>query len=126
MLIASEALHAGGQLIRRLEYVTPVKKNRLGPKEAWCFEQQICSTRGAAGFVVTIEAHTPKVSSCQAYLHVWMFVMASFTSQACPAVQCESRPGGDVELSAFCPFAQQRCTIHAIASIQSDCHLPTI
>ncbi|KAK9797077.1 hypothetical protein WJX73_003567 [Symbiochloris irregularis] len=52
---------AGGRLERRLEYITPVKKNRLGPKEAWCYEQQVCRTRGAAGFVVTIEVHTPKV-----------------------------------------------------------------
>lgn len=51
----------GKELVRRLEYVTPVKKNKLGPKEAWCIEKEVCTTRGLAGFVVLEEAYTPRL-----------------------------------------------------------------
>lgn len=54
-------LPTGKELVRRLEYVTPVKKNKLGPKEAWCIEKEVCTTRGLAGFVVLEEAYTPRV-----------------------------------------------------------------
>ena len=39
----------------------PVKRNRLGPREARCEEVQRCKRRGAAGFHVQVIARTPEV-----------------------------------------------------------------
>ena len=39
----------------------PVKRNRLGPREARCEEVQRCSRRGADGFHVQVTARTPDV-----------------------------------------------------------------
>lgn len=52
---------AGAGLERRLEYTVPVKRNRLGPREARCEEVQRCKRRGAAGFHVQVIARTPEV-----------------------------------------------------------------
>ncbi|KAK9839276.1 hypothetical protein WJX81_005429 [Elliptochloris bilobata] len=48
-------------LERRLEYTVPVKRSRLGPREARCEEAQRCERRGADGFHVHVVARTPEV-----------------------------------------------------------------
>ena len=42
-------------------YITPVKKNVLGPREAYTEEESICMRRHAGGFIVKTCAYTRKV-----------------------------------------------------------------
>ena len=58
---------SGGGIERRLEYTVPVKRNRLGPREARCEEVQRCSRRGADGFHVQVTARTPDVRTGEPY-----------------------------------------------------------
>lgn len=43
-------------------FITPVKKNVLGPSEAYTEEEYICQRRGSSGFSVQVFAYTRKVS----------------------------------------------------------------
>ena len=52
---------AGGELIRRAEYITPVKKNAFGPREAYTEEEHRCRRRGEGGFDVHVCAYTRQV-----------------------------------------------------------------
>ena len=45
-------LYADGALCREETYINPLKKNSLGPKEAFCLDQQRCVQRNASGFVI--------------------------------------------------------------------------
>ncbi len=47
--------------VKTAHYITPVKKNVLGPKEAYTEEESICQRRHAGGFIVKTFAYTRKV-----------------------------------------------------------------
>ena len=49
-----------GCLVREEQYINPLKKNSLGPNEAFCIDQQQCLHRSTAGFVLERKVFTPK------------------------------------------------------------------
>ena len=57
------SVSAEGALVKAQQYVLPLKKNPLGPKEALAQDRLTCLHRSAAGFLVTAESHTPHVST---------------------------------------------------------------
>ncbi|KAL0020321.1 hypothetical protein WJX77_008974 [Trebouxia sp. C0004] len=50
-----------GDLVRKETYINPLKKNKLGPREAFCIDQQRCIRRGSSGFVLERKVYTPQV-----------------------------------------------------------------
>ncbi len=54
---------ADGDLVRKETYINPLKKNNLGPREAFCIDQQRCIRRGSSGFVLERKVYTPQVTS---------------------------------------------------------------
>lgn len=51
--------------MRRVKYITPVKKQMIGPKEAQCIESYRCTGHPDSGWQVDVTVQTPKVSiSC--------------------------------------------------------------
>ena len=54
-------MDADGVLVREEQYINPLKKNSLGPREALCIDQQQCRHRSSQGFVVDRKVFTPKV-----------------------------------------------------------------
>eukprot|EP00884_Botryococcus_braunii_P008517 jgi/Botrbrau1/17667/Bobra.0166s0093.1 len=46
---------------RRVRYVSPVKKNMLGPRSALCLEEWMCGVRSGAAFVADCRVFNPKV-----------------------------------------------------------------
>ncbi|DBB05390.1 TPA: hypothetical protein ACH3X3_010606 [Trebouxia sp. C0006] len=50
-----------GELVRKETYINPLKKNNLGPREAFCIDQQCCIHRGPSGFVLERKVYTPQV-----------------------------------------------------------------
>ena len=57
----SLAITTDKQLVRRISYTTPLKKNSLGPSTADCVEEWRLQSWTADAFVVCVEARTPKV-----------------------------------------------------------------
>ena len=53
---------ADGELVRKETYINPLKKNNLGPREAFCIDQQCCIHRSPAGFVLERKVYTPQVT----------------------------------------------------------------
>ena len=53
---------ADGDLVRKETYINPLKKNNLGPREAFCIDQQRCIRRGPSGFVLERKVYTPQVT----------------------------------------------------------------
>ena len=53
---------ADGELVRKETYINPLKKNNLGPREAFCIDQQCCIHRNPAGFVLERKVYTPQVT----------------------------------------------------------------
>ena len=55
--------HAGKDSgrVREVAYVTPVKKNAVGPSEAQTYEVHRCRACGEGGFCVDVEARNPQV-----------------------------------------------------------------
>lgn len=60
-LIKFMASLAGGQRTRQVEYTMPLKKNALGPSEAYNVELYTVAHKEPGGWVVNIEVNTPKV-----------------------------------------------------------------
>ena len=50
-----------GDLVRKETYINPLKKNSLGPREAFCIDQQRCIHRSTSGFVLERKVYTPQV-----------------------------------------------------------------
>lgn len=50
-----------GDLVRKETYINPLKKNSLGPSEAFCVDQQRCIHRSTSGFVLERKVYTPQV-----------------------------------------------------------------
>lgn len=59
----SDAVCAGDTAVRKVSYVTPFKKQVIGPKEAKAIE--VYESRGIPdqGFVVDVKVHTPEVEA---------------------------------------------------------------
>lgn len=55
------ALCTGSELVRKKSYVHPVKKNAVGPSEAFTQEESQCLTRNDAGFATESQAYTREV-----------------------------------------------------------------
>ena len=73
----------GGVLSREETYINPLKKNSLGPKEAFCLDQQKCVQRNSSGFVLERKVFTPKVVSCLCFhLRICMSCLSSLVSYA--------------------------------------------
>lgn len=53
---------ADGDLVRKETYINPLKKNNLGPREAFCIDQQRCIRRSPSGFVLERKVYTPQVT----------------------------------------------------------------
>ncbi|KAK9918828.1 hypothetical protein WJX75_007292 [Coccomyxa subellipsoidea] len=50
-----------GGAVRRVKYITPVKKQMIGPKEAQCIESYRCTGHPDSGWQVDVTVQTPKV-----------------------------------------------------------------
>lgn len=54
--------------MRQVEYTMPLKKNALGPSEAYNIEQYTVAAKEPGGWIVNIEVNTPKASICLKFL----------------------------------------------------------
>ena len=52
---------AEGRAVRRVQYVTPIKRQIIGPDKAACIERYESSGPPDAGFLVNVHVQTPKV-----------------------------------------------------------------
>ncbi len=59
----ADDVHATGEreFTKSAHYITPVKKNVIGPSEAYTEEEYRCERRGESGFAVTVCAYNRKV-----------------------------------------------------------------
>jgi hypothetical protein len=52
---------AEGKAVRRVQYVTPIKRQIIGPDKAACIERHESSGPPDHGFLVNVHVQTPKV-----------------------------------------------------------------
>ena len=51
--------------MKTAHFITPVKKNVIGPSEAYTEEEYSCQKRNSAGFIVKVSAFTRQVSGVE-------------------------------------------------------------
>ncbi|MCJ1425726.1 hypothetical protein MMC29_003626 [Sticta canariensis] len=107
---ACPAVTAEGKRVRQVEYTMPLKKNALGPSEAYNIEQYTVAAKEPGGWSVNIKVNTPKARSYSSLSLCGVQVpygtaFHSNVQWACSHVskgKCKLRVTGQVEFTKGC------------------------
>ncbi|KAK9786505.1 hypothetical protein WJX73_006546 [Symbiochloris irregularis] len=86
-----------GQRTKQVEYTMPLKKQPMGPTEAYCIEQYNVISKEPGGWVVDIHVETPKVPYGTAF-HSNVQWACQFTGKG----KCKVRVSGEVDFTKSC------------------------